>query len=116
MPTVKKIAIVLFNGLYDYVPKDKLEEYNNEFFQRQRFDARFVMKFFPRYIDFEKWVKNPKQEYDVLLFNYWLTEVCTYGLNGLKGSTMINEYHNHRNRIINRRLKERAKSKLKSKD
>ena len=111
MPTIEKIAFILYDGLYDYVPRSKQKNYHTEFCKQRRFNSKFVLEFFPKYINFERWAKKPKHEYDALLFNYWLTEVCTYGLNGLKGSTMINEYNLGRNRIINKRLKQKAKIK-----
>lgn len=109
MAKVKYIITVLYEGLYDYVPNRKKKDYRNEFNNRNRYTSKFALDFFPRFIDFEKWSKNPKHEYDIILINYWLIEVPNIGL---KSSQLFTSYIRG-NKIINWRLKKKDYAKMK---
>lgn len=80
MATVILIAYTLHKGFMNYVPKNKIKNYEKEFAIRNRFDSRFVMKFFPRYVDFDKWANKPKEPYDKYLFDYWLRDIPVQGV------------------------------------
>ncbi|MDP3946512.1 MAG: hypothetical protein Q8Q51_11520 [Lutibacter sp.] len=112
MATIESITYTLFDGLSDYVPNRKKKEYSDEFYSRKTFNTKFALKFFPKYIDFEKWSKNPKDPYDILLINYWMIEVPVIGL---KYSNLLGSY-TRGNRILNRRLKKKTNSPMKIRD
>lgn len=84
MATKTTIVNILYFGLMDYVPKDKLIDYQNKFTSRKTYSTKFALSFFPKYIDFEKAIKNPVHPYDALLLNYWIVEVPIIGLRGSK--------------------------------
>ncbi len=109
MATIESITYTLFDGLSDYVPNRKKKEYTDEFNSRKTFNTKFALNFFPKYIDFEKWSKNPKNPYDILLINYWMIEVP---LIGLKYSNLLGSY-DRGNRILNKRLKNKKNSTIK---
>ncbi|WP_418636855.1 hypothetical protein [Winogradskyella sp.] len=108
MAKVEYIINVLYEGLYDYVPNRKKKEYRNEFNSRKSYTSKFALDFFPRFIDFEKWSKNPKDQYDIILINYWMIEVP---ISGLKSSQLFASY-NRGNKIINWRLKKKDCTKM----
>ena len=109
MAKVEYIINVLYEGLYDYVPNSKKKEYRSEFNSRKSYTSKFALDFFPRFIDFEKWSKNPKDQYDIILINYWMIEVPIIGL---KSSQLFASY-NRGNKIINWRLKKKNGAKMK---
>jgi len=82
MATVIHIAYILHKGFMNYVPKNKIKNYEKEFATRKRFDSRFVIKFFPKYVDFNKWVNKLKEPYDEYLFDYWLYDIPVQGVVG----------------------------------
>jgi len=109
MAIIESIVFTLFDGLYDYVPNRKKKEYTDEFNSRKTLNTKFALSFFPKYIDFEKWSKNPKDPYDTLLINYWMIEVPVIGL---KYSNLLGSY-SRGNRILNKRLKKKSNSPVK---
>lgn len=62
----------LYLGLLNYVPNKRRKDYTDEFTSRKSYNTKFALKFFPKYIDFEKWSKKPKKPYDINLINYWI--------------------------------------------
>lgn len=100
MEKIQHIIKVLYDGLYHYVPNRKKKDFREEFRSRKSFTTKFALDFFPRYIDFEKWSKNPKKPYDIILINYWMFEVPDIGL---KSSELFFSYIIG-NRIIDQRL------------
>ena len=102
MASKQTIIETLYFGLIDYVPKKKLIDYKNEFSSRKTHNTKFALSFFPKYIDFDRAIKKPKQPYDTLLLNYWIIEVPN---NGLKGSRLISDYEYGKNSITNKRIK-----------
>ena len=112
MATIESISYTLFDGLYPYVANRNKKAYRVEFEKRKTFNTKFALEFFPKYIDFEKWSKNPKDPYDILLINYWMIEVPVIGL---KYSNLLGSY-TRGNRILNRRLKKKTNSPMKIRD
>ena len=102
MASKQSINEILYFGLIDYVPKKKLIDYKNEFSSRKTHNTKFALSFFPKYIDFDKAIKKPKQHYDTLLLNYWIVEVP---INGLKWSRLISDYEYGKNSITNKRIR-----------
>jgi hypothetical protein len=86
----------------DYVPKKRLLEYKNEFTSRKTYNTKFALRVFPKYIDFQKAIKKPLEQYDILLLNYWIIEVPA---NGLIWTKLISNYEYGMSRLINQRLK-----------
>ncbi|UMB59221.1 hypothetical protein MHL31_09020 [Lutibacter sp. A80] len=109
MATIESITITLYNGLYPYVANRNKKAYREEFEKRKTFNTKFALEFFPKYIDFEKWSKNPKDPYDMLLINYWMIEVPIVGL---KYTNLYGSYLNG-NRILNKHLKNKTNSPIK---
>lgn len=109
MATIESITHTLYVGLYDYVANRNKKAYREEFNSRKTFSTKFALEFFPKYIDFEKWSKKPKDPYDMLLINYWMIEVPVIGL---KYSNLLGSY-SRGNRILNRRLKKKTNSPMK---
>jgi hypothetical protein len=105
--TLQNIIETLYVGLMPYVANRNKRKYKDEYTSRKTHTTKFALQFFPKYINFDKWVKEPKQPYDILLINYWLIEVPT---NGFKNSTLIKDYDRQNNKHINRRLRENKKS------
>jgi hypothetical protein len=109
MATLEEIAIISYQGLYKYVPNRNKKKFRDEFVGKKRYTSKFLLAVFPKYIDFEKWSKNPKNEYDIILINYWLIEVPNVGL---KRTQLFNSY-NGANKIINKRIKDKESKKKK---
>lgn len=82
MATVIQIAYILHKGFMKYVPKNRIKGYENGFANRKRFDTKFIVNFFPKYVDFTKWVNKPKEPYDLYLFDYWLYDIPVEGVVG----------------------------------
>ncbi|MEW4923927.1 hypothetical protein [Algibacter sp. 2305UL17-15] len=113
MSTIKRVCEVSYFGLMNYVLKKNLIDYQNEFSKRKGFTTKFALKFFPKYINFQKAIKKPVEQYDVLLLNYWIIEVPN---NGLKWSKLISDYEFGKNSLINQRLKaEKKQTKTRAK-
>ncbi len=96
---IKSIIQTLFIGLKKYVPKGKLTEYENEFWSRKTYNNKFAVKFFPKYIAFEKWAKKPKNKIDILLLNYWIYDVQEVGL---KNTRLLKTYIKEYDKIIHK--------------
>tara|TARA_R110000822_G_scaffold301477_1_gene425311 strand:+ start:2772 stop:3086 length:315 start_codon:yes stop_codon:yes gene_type:complete len=80
MAKIEPIARKLYEGLMIYVPKSKITEYDKEFSSRKVFTSKFVKEFFPKYINFNYWIKKPKREEDIRLLNYFIVEVPVLGV------------------------------------
>ena len=80
MAKIEPIAHILYEGLRIYVPKSKITEYDKEFSSRKVFTSKFVKEFFPKYINFNYWIKKPKQIEDIRLLNYFIVEVPVLGV------------------------------------
>jgi len=80
MATVIQIAYILHKGFIKYVPKSRIKGYEKGFATRKRFDTKFIVNFFTKYVDFDKWVNKPKEPYDEYLFDYWLYDVPALGV------------------------------------
>ena len=109
MATIESITHTLFVGLYDYVANRNKKSYREEFAKRKTYNTKFALEFFPKYVDFEKWSKNPKDPYDILLINYWMIEVPVVGL---KYTNLFGSY-SRGNRLLNKRLKNKKNSAIK---
>lgn len=113
MPTIKSIINILFIGLREYVSKKRLVEYEKEYWDRKTYDRKFADRFFPKYIDFDKWAKKPKNSIDILLLNYWIFEVPEVGLTNTR---LLKDYTRGINKMQKRleymKLQEREKKKL----
>jgi len=104
---MQHVIETLYNGLMPYVANRNKKKYKEEFESRKLYTKKFAMQFFPKYINFEKWVKQPKKPYDILLINYWLIEVP---VNGIKYSSLISDYNCQHNKYINKWLKEEKRN------
>ncbi len=82
MATVIQIAYILHKGFIKYVPKSRIKGYEKGFATRKRFDTKFIVNFFPKYVDFDKWVNKLKESYDEYLFDYWLYDIPVQGVVG----------------------------------
>ncbi len=102
MTTVESVINDLYIGLLDYVPNKHKKEYVEEFTSRKSYNTKFALKFFPKYIDFEKWSKKPKKPYDINLINYWIYEVPEVGLSY---THLLSGYFNGNNKYLLKRLK-----------
>ncbi|QAA80877.1 hypothetical protein EI546_03645 [Aequorivita sp. H23M31] len=76
----RRIVEYLYHGFMPYVPKDKLEAYNNEFNKKGKNSLGFVKEFFPRYVDIPYYHKFPIRDSDAFLFNYFVIDLELYGL------------------------------------
>tara|TARA_R110001632_G_scaffold6324_5_gene25856 strand:+ start:37733 stop:38110 length:378 start_codon:yes stop_codon:yes gene_type:complete len=108
MATIEDIASISYEGLYKYVPNRNKKKFRDEFVGKKRYSSKFVLAVFPKYIDFEKWVKNPKDIHDIILINYWLIEVPNVGL---KRTALFNSYSD-RNKILNKQIKNKTNAKM----
>ncbi|MEG3657307.1 hypothetical protein V5097_07830 [Arenibacter palladensis] len=84
MAKIEPVARRLYEGLRPYVPKSKVHEYDNEFASRKMFTSKFVKEFFPKYVNFNYWIKKPKKEEDIRLLNYFIVEVPVLGVTWTK--------------------------------
>jgi hypothetical protein len=109
MTTVESVINDLYIGLLDYVPNKHKKEYVEEFTSRKSYNTKFALKFFPKYIDFEKWSKKPKKPYDINLINYWIYEVPEVGL---KYTSLFCGYFMENNQYLVNRLKEEKRKIL----
>jgi hypothetical protein len=99
----------LYLGLLNYVPNKRRKDYTDEFTSRKSYNTKFALKFFPKYIDFEKWSKKPKKPYDINLINYWIYEVPEVGL---RYTPLLGGYINGNNKYLVDRLKEEKRKIL----
>lgn len=109
MATIESITFTLYDGLYHYVANRNKKAYREEFNKRKTYNTKFALEFFPKYIDFEKWSKNPKDPYDIVLINYWMIEVPVVGL---RYTNLFGSY-TRGNSVISRRLKKKTDSAMK---
>lgn len=91
----------------DYVPEERLIDYQTRYASRKSHNTKFALSFFPKYIDFEKAIKNPFSPYDALLLNYWIIEVPNIGL---RGSKLLWDYHYGKNSLLNKIIKVKAQN------
>lgn len=96
---IANIIYVSYRVFYKYVTNKNKKDYKEEFYRSKRYDSRFALKFFPKYIDFEKHAKKPKNPYDILLINYWIIEVPVLGVKKtdllksyFKGNKILDKY------------------------
>lgn len=89
---------ICFEGFLPYVANRNKRKYKDEFANRKQYTQKFALQFFPKYVNFEKHIKNPKEPYDTLLFNYWLIEVPVLGIANtalfksyVKGNVLLNK-------------------------
>lgn len=80
MATKERIAFELQKAFRPYVSKKNLPQYEKEFSSRKMYTSKFIEKFFPKYIDFKKYWKEPKETHHSLLFNYFLIEIPEVGV------------------------------------
>ena len=80
MSTIQIISKTLYEGFRPYVRKGKLERYDAEFNSKKLYTSKFILDFFPRYVNEKVWMKKPKERRDTYLFNYFFIEVPTIGL------------------------------------
>lgn len=80
MPTQQDIVLILMRGFRHYVKDAILKKYDDEFAKRKRYTSKFILKVFPKYIDYDYWISRPKEKRDTYLFNYYFVEVPTTGL------------------------------------
>ncbi|WP_282031714.1 hypothetical protein [Winogradskyella eximia] len=99
---------VLYYGLMPYVANRNKQNYKDEFNSRKTHNQKFALQFFPKYINFDKWIKQPKQPYDILLLNYWIIEVP---VKGVTYSKLIGNYQRENNGRINKRIKAEEKKR-----
>lgn len=71
MATIHDIGFILYNGFRPYVPKSKLQKYDDEFASKKRYSSKFLLMVFPKYINEKTWMKKPKEKRDTYLFNYY---------------------------------------------
>ncbi len=109
MTTVESVINDLYIGLLDYVPNKHKKEYVEEFTSRKSYNKKFALRFFPKYIDFEKWSKKPKKPYDINLINYWIYEVPEIGL---KYTSLFCGYFNENNEYLVNRIKDEKRKIL----
>lgn len=113
MATIKSIIETLFFGFRWYVPKKRQREYDYEYMNRKTYNKKFADRYFPKYIDFDKIAKKPKDPYDILLINYWRIEVPDIGL---KNTKLLKDYVRHSNKHIRKSIKyKRDQKKLEQK-
>ncbi len=79
MASIQFISLTLYNGFRKYIPKSKIEQYD-EFLNIQKHTSKRTIKFFNVFVNEKRWIKKPKDELDILLFNYFFVEVPTLGL------------------------------------
>jgi hypothetical protein len=90
METVQTISKTLYLGFRTYVPKGKLEKHDKEFMSKKLYTSKFILDFFPKYVNEKTWMKKPKQRKDTYLFNYFFIEVPSIGL---KNSKLLASYN-----------------------
>lgn len=109
MSAIEIIINDLYLGLLDYVPNRRKKEYTDEYTSRKSYNTKFALRFFPKYIDFEKWSKKPKKPFDINLINYWIYEVPEVGL---KYTPLLGGYFNENNEYLVNRIKEEKRKIL----
>lgn len=109
---LQDIIQTLYIGFMPYVANRNIRKYKEEFTNRKTYTRKFALEFFNKYINFDKWVKEPKKPYDILLINYWIIEVP---VNGIKYSSLIKDYEWQRNKYINQWLRDEKKKQKKQK-
>lgn len=80
MYTIADIAKILFHGFRPYVHHTKRLEYDTVFSERKTFTKKFVLEFFPKYVNQNVWMSKPKEKRDSYLFNYYFIEIPTVGI------------------------------------
>ena len=80
MGRIEDIASISSQVLYKYVPNRNKKKFSEEFAGKKIYTSKFLLAVFPKYIDFEKWVKKLKEKTDIILLNYWFIEVPHIGL------------------------------------
>ncbi|MFX0555814.1 hypothetical protein ACOCEA_03405 [Maribacter sp. CXY002] len=93
MSTIQGIARTLYQGFRPYISKAKLEKYDEEFNSKKMYTSKFVLNFFPKYVNEKVWMKKPKERRDTYLFNYFFIEVPVIGL---KHSKLLSGYMHDR--------------------
>ena len=79
MPTQRNIALILYHGFRLYVHHTKRLEYDTIFSSKKSYDKKFLLEFFPKYVNHQVWMSKPKEKRDTYLFNYYFVEVPTVG-------------------------------------
>ncbi len=79
MARLEDIALILYEGFMPYVAKNKREEYADLFVSRKRYTSKFLLEFFPKFVNETKGLRKPKETRDIYLFNYYFIEVPVMG-------------------------------------
>ena len=65
-----------YTGFRDFVDKEKLKEYDNEYFSRKRPTYRFMIPFIYKYIDIESLQNKVTDTSHIKLITYFLNDYC----------------------------------------
>ena len=74
MGKIRDKAYFFYEGFRKYVPKKKLADYDNEFFNRKSYNVKFVVQFIEKYVNLSYYHKNLKDDNDAYLFNHFVIE------------------------------------------
>ncbi|WP_370477339.1 hypothetical protein [Tamlana flava] len=74
MGKVANESAFLFEGFRPYVPKKKLQDYDNEFLSRKVYTIKFITELIKKYVNLKYYHKRPKDPKDGYLFNFFLLD------------------------------------------
>ncbi|WMI69359.1 hypothetical protein [Mangrovimonas sp. YM274] len=91
MGKVAKECIFLYEGFRAYVPKKKLADFDNEFLSKKSYSVKFMTELIIKYVNLKYYHKNPKNENDGYLFNFFLVD---FSQRSSKTTKALKEFRN----------------------
>lgn len=86
----------MFEGFLRYVPDEKREDYEKEYYSRSIHNYKFFIPFIYRYVDIDKAVKDIKSREEEIFLAYFLNVYCEKQSKMIRG---LNEAKNIRHNI-----------------
>ena len=89
--SIKNDSIYLYKGFRPYVPKKKLESYDNTFFSRKKHHIKFMISFINEFVNIKYYYKRPRVKEDGYLFNFFIHD---FSQRNSKNAKAINDFKN----------------------